>query len=153
MNTFQRLIYTMFFIFCCNAEASNETKNFSPTPTTSATLTLSEDRVTYNIFSQELKNHGSVIIETEKKAHIEISDFNFDGKKDFSVWYTDDGMGTYTIHRVFLYSPKTLEFLEHFPQCGDEFINLKIDTAKKLIKSTYYKDNTPETCKTKLPKY
>jgi len=88
-------------------------------------------------------------VEAETARNIVVDDFNFDGKNDFSVWYLDEGMGKYSIHRVFVYSSKQNTFVEQFPDCGDEFINLRIDKKRKRLLSTYYQKNIPRICATK----
>jgi len=100
--------------------------------------------VTNNTSSMELD------IESEKELHLEISDYNFDGFIDFSVWHMDDGMGTYMEYRVFIYNRSRKSFEEAHPACGDEFINLKTDTKKKRLTSTWFTENTPNICHTKL---
>jgi hypothetical protein len=56
-----------------------------------------------------------------------VVDYNFDGYKDFSVSHIDDGMGTYTIYDVFLYSPKGNGFVAVLPRCGDMFNNILVN--------------------------
>jgi hypothetical protein len=57
---------------------------------------------------------------------LDVNDYNFDGHKDFSVWYVGDGMGKYLIYRIFTYSAKIKEFIELKPRCGDDFINFRL---------------------------
>lgn len=85
-------------------------------------------------------------LDAEKKIHIEISDYNFDGVKDFSVWHMDDGMGVYKMYRVFVFDIKTEGFLEIFPDCGDEFINLKVNNVLRYLISTYFEGGEPKSC-------
>lgn len=82
----------------------------------------------------------------ENKINIEINDYNFDGVKDFSVWHMDDGMGVYKMYRVFVFDIKTEDFLEIFPDCGDEFVNLKADKVSRSLISTYFYEGEPKSC-------
>lgn len=90
-----------------------------------------------------------ISFQTEKVMHVEVGDYNFDGFQDFSVWYIDDGMGTYSTHRIFVYAPKNSSFKELKPACSDEFLNLKVNKEKKTLRSMYYKGNVPTLCVTK----
>lgn len=53
------------------------------------------------------------------------------------MWYLDEGMGKYTIHRVFIYDPKSKDFVEAAPRCGEEFLNFRVDKVKGRLLSTY----------------
>jgi len=79
-----------------------------------------------------------------------VDSYDFSGRLGFSVWYLDDGMGTYTIHRVFTFSPSTNEFEERSPQCGDEFLNLRVDRKKHRLISAYFDKNVSKFCITRL---
>jgi len=68
--------------------------------------------------------------------------------KDFAVWQIDDGMGTYTIHRIFVYQPKAGSFKELVPACGDGFANLHVGSEKRVLLSTYWEMNEPKLCMT-----
>jgi len=103
-----------------------------------------------NVKIEEINTENNKLIEldTDKAIHIEVDDYNFDGVTDFSAWHIDDGMGTYSIYRVFIYDAKNNDFNEVFPQCGDEFINLKKDQKSQSLLSTYFEENIPKTCRT-----
>lgn len=92
----------------------------------------------------------TINIGTENTLNIEIADYNFDGNLDFSVWHMDEGMGTYLIYRVFIYNPQSKKFTEASPSCGEDFINLNQNRKTKSLSSTYFKDNSPKICHTKL---
>lgn len=96
------------------------------------------------------KEIETITFETEMEQNIEIADYNFDGNLDFSTWHMDEGMGTYSIYRIFIFNSKDRKFTEASPKCGDEFINAKLDEKNKSISSTYFKNNTPIICHTKL---
>lgn len=53
---------------------------------------------------------------------------NFDVYKDFSVSYIDSGMGTYTLYRILVYDNTGDKFVEITPKCGDQFINVVLNT-------------------------
>lgn len=79
-----------------------------------------------------------------RKNHVTLEDYNRDGYKDFSVWYLDEGMGTYKIYRLFIFSPLEGKFKEIKPGCGDDFVNIRID-GDNLI-NTFYDENTLKSC-------
>jgi hypothetical protein len=88
--------------------------------------------------------------DTEKKLHLRIHDYNFDGFQDFSVDHTDEGQGTYNVFRIFIFSPTKSEFLEAQPSCGDMFVNVRRDVRHKKILNTYWLDGVPRTCSMRL---
>ena len=95
-------------------------------------------------------NDGKIIstedidVSSEKKNHVTLEDYNRDGYKDFSVWHLDEGMGTYKIYRLFIFSPPEGKFKEIKPGCGDDFVNIRID-GDNLI-NTFYDGNAPKSC-------
>ena len=89
-------------------------------------------------------------LEVEARPHISVEDYNFDGCSDFSIWYIDEGMGRDTIHRIFIRAKD--DFEEIHPRCGDEFLNLKIDKRKKILRSAVYVDNQASLCITRVKK-
>lgn len=143
-------ISIFFSLFIDLAQASDDAIDFNIDKRTHATVTIKEHEVSYNVIDKGGEHRGEIPIETETKIHIDVDDYAFKGKNGFSIWYMDEGMGTYTIHRIFLFSKKYGKFMERFPSCGDEFINLKIDKKNKFLTSTYYNENVPKTCTTRL---
>ncbi|HHE5700239.1 TPA: hypothetical protein ACPEY2_004191 [Citrobacter amalonaticus] len=89
-------------------------------------------------------NLENVDVSSEKKNHITFEDYNRDGYKDFSIWHLDEGMGTYKIYRLFVFSPADNKFKEIKPTCGDDFVNVRIE-GHDLI-NMIYDDNTPKSC-------
>ncbi len=53
-------------------------------------------------------------------------------------------MGTYKIHRLFVFSPADKKFKEIKPTCGDDFVNVRIE-SQDLV-NMIYDDNTPKSC-------
>ena len=144
-----RIILILFLFH--NSWALATTLEFSPDPKIRVFLSINGNTLSYRIVGQHVVV-DQIVFETEKKIHLEIEDYNFSGKKNISVWYIDDGMGTTTVHRVFLYSIKKKNFVEYFPVCGDQFINLRVDKKTKTLRSTYFADNIPKLCSTRLPR-
>lgn len=132
---------------------ASDSVSFSPASATSATVRVNGESVTFEVVDpKHRKHHGSIEIATEKPIHIDVDDYSFDNRKGFAIWSVDEGMGTYTIYRVFLYSIRLATFVEASPACGDEFINLKVDKERERLISTYYEDNIPKRCITRLPR-
>ncbi|HHL0034601.1 XAC2610-related protein [Enterobacter mori] len=91
-------------------------------------------------------NLENVDVSSEKINHIKFEDYNRDGYKDFSIWHLDEGMGTYKIYRLFVFSPADKNFKEIKPACGDSFVNVRVE-GHDLI-NMIYDDNTPNSCST-----
>jgi hypothetical protein len=147
---------TRFLIFVaislCSHAAFSQTKTiFHPAKNIETSIEKINQTVTVTVLVDAIvKSQNIITEETEKEIHIKIDDFNFDGFKDFSLSHVDDGMGTYTIDRVFLYSPKDAKFIEANSKCGDGFLNLQLLKRKKMLRSTYYANNRPKLCIQKL---
>jgi hypothetical protein len=122
---------------------------FEPEKRVAVTLVPDKTDLTVTVQTKNGSKDRMISFQTEKVMHVEVGDYNFDGFQDFSVWYVDDGMGTYSIHRVFVYIPKNSSFNELKSACGDEFLNLKVNKEKKVLRSMYYKGNVPTLCITK----
>jgi hypothetical protein len=129
-----------------------ETTTFSPTQGVEATLVLEGSTLNVSVKSAAHSELQTIDFQAEKPLHMQIGDFNFDGMKDFSVWQIDDGMGTYSYFRVFIYQPETNRFEEAQPDCGDGFVNLRVDKKRKALLSTYWGMNGPEQCITRFTK-
>lgn len=130
--------------------ASAETTTFSPTKGVEATLVLEGSTLNVAVNSQMHSESRTIDLEAENELHMQFDDFNFDGAKDFAIWQLDDGMGTYDYYRVFVYQAKTGVFKELQPDCGDGFVNLRVDKKRKVLLSTYWGMNGPDQCITRF---
>jgi predicted protein tyrosine phosphatase len=83
-----------------------EETTFSPTKKVEATLVLEGSMLTLAVKSDAHSESRTIAFQAENQLHVHIDDFNFEGAKDFAVWQIDDGMGTYTIHRIIVYQPE-----------------------------------------------
>lgn len=130
---------------------AQEARRFNPAGGTAAVVVVKNQVIEVKtVRSWEEKNEAiSLNVGADTSVHIEIKDYHFDGALDYSVWYWDEGKGTYTIHRIFLFSKKRATFKEYFPDCGDEFVNLKVDETRRRLISTYFKNNVATLCTTK----
>ncbi|QJP98345.1 MULTISPECIES: XAC2610-related protein [Pseudomonas] len=129
-----------------------EPTTFSPAKGVEATLILEGSTLNVALKNAAHSESQTINFQAEKPLHMQIGDFNFDGMKDFSVWQIDDGMGTYSYFRVFIYQPETNRFEEAKPDCGDGFVNLRVDKKRKALLSTYWGMNGPEQCITRFTK-
>jgi hypothetical protein len=125
-----------------------EVTTFSPIKNAEATLVLEGSMLTVVVKSDAHSESRTIAFQAENELHVQIDDFNFDGAKDFAVWQIDDGMGTYTIHRIFVYQPEAAFFKELNPDCGDDFVNLRVEREKRALLSTYWEMNEPKLCST-----
>lgn len=133
---------------CAQAADPGRTE-FAPTKGVQAVLTVKGQEVELNIEGPGVQVAETIAVETEKKLRVKVEDYNFDGYKDFSISHTDDGMGTYEISLVYVYSPKEKKFVPLAPRCGDEFINLVVNKSRKTLTNSYFVDNQFRTCKAK----
>ncbi|MGA5485435.1 XAC2610-related protein [Pseudomonas siliginis] len=129
-----------------------ETTTFSPTQGVDATLILEGSKLNIAVKSETHSESRTIDFEAENELHMQFDDFNFDGAQDFAVWQLDDGMDTYHYDRVFIYQVKTGTFEELQPDCGDGFVNLRVDKKRKTLLSTYWGMNGPDQCITRLTK-
>lgn len=129
-----------------------ETTTFSPAKGVEATLILEGSTLNVAVKNAAHSESQTIDFQAEKPLHMQIGDFYFDGMKDFSVWQIDDGMSTYSYFRVFIYQPETNRFKEAKPDCGDGFVNLRVDKKRKALLSTYWGMNGPEQCITRFTK-
>lgn len=141
------LIFLMWTI-----PALAETTTFSPTQGIDATLVLEGSKLNIAVKSETHSESRTIEFEAENELHVQFDDFNFNGAKDFAVWQLDDGMGTYHYYRVFIYQVKTGTFEELQPDCGDGFVNLRVDKKRKALLSTYWEMNIPKQCVTRFNK-
>ncbi|CAH0147127.1 hypothetical protein ABH908_006209 [Pseudomonas frederiksbergensis] len=132
--------------------AHAEVTTFSPTQGAEVTLTLEGSSLALSVTNDGHSESRTITFEAESELRVQIDDFNFDGVKDFAIWQVDDGMSTYNIHRIFVYQPKTGTFQELQPDCGDGFVNLRVDGKRKALISTYWEMNVPKQCTTRFAK-
>lgn len=133
---------------------AQEARRFNPVAGTAAVVAVRNQVIEVKtVRSGGEKNEAiSLDVDAETSVHIEIKDYNFDGALDYFVWYWDEGKSTYTIHRIFLFSKERVTFKEYFPDCGDEFVNLKVDETRRRLINTYFKNNVATLCTTKPPR-
>lgn len=129
-----------------------ETTTFSPTKGIEATLVLEGSKLSVAVKSEMHNESRTIDFEAVNELHVQIDDYNFDGAKDFAVWQLDDGMGTYDYYRVFIYQARTGTFEELQPDCGDGFVNLRVDKKRKALLSTYWEMNVAKQCVTRFAK-
>ena len=123
-----------------------ETTTISPAKGVDATLVLEGSKLNIAVKSEMHSESRTIDFEAENELHMQFDDFNFDGAQDFAIWQLDDGMGTYDYYRVFVYQAKTGTFEELQPDCGDGFVNLRVDSKRKALTSTYWEMNRPKQC-------
>ena len=122
---------------------------FSPDQNSKTHIQVRDSEIRYRLSVGADVVNGNIPHEVEKASHITIDDYNFDDKEDFSVWHFDEGMGSYKIFRIFVFSAQGNKFEEIFPSCGDEFINLETNKKKKVLYCTVLQGNIPKRCTTR----
>jgi hypothetical protein len=123
---------------------------FEPVEKVQAVVTQDGATFIVSVKSDVLAKTKIITFEALNDLHVQIDDFNFDGMKDFAVWQIDDGVGAYTIHRIFVYQSEAGFFKEMTPACGDDFANLRVERDKRVLLSTYWEMNEPKRCVTNL---
>ncbi|HEX4548928.1 XAC2610-related protein [Pseudomonas sp.] len=129
-----------------------ETTTFIPTKGVEATLVLEGSTLNVAVKGETHNESRTVDFEAVNELHMQFDDFNFDGAQDFAVWQLDDGMGTYDYYRVFIYQARTGTFEELQPDCGDGFVNLRVDKKREALLSNYWEMNIPKQCVTRFAK-
>lgn len=132
------------------AFAGDDRADFSPCPGTTISAKASREELEYWISANKTTQRATVHLGIESTPHIAIDDFNFDGKSDLSVWYLDEGMRVYTLHRIFLFDASSSTLKEVASSCGDDFINLRTEKDKRRLLVTVFRGGQPELCETKL---
>lgn len=143
------LAYLFLAFSVCAAENS---ESFSPAPGVKAVIEIKGNHLMWKTYYRNGSAQGDVSIDTEKMIHINVDNYDFSGKYGFSVWHVDDGMGVYSIYRIFTFSSSDNKFVERNPSsmCGDEFINLKVDKKRRRLVSTYWNNGVPKLCVTRF---
>ena len=147
-NKFQRAFLSVLMCFLspsANSGDANEFR-FSPDGSVQATVTVANRVVSFSTQSGRLHKNSKVSIDSENPVRVKIDDYNFDGFKDFSIFHLDDGQGTYSIYRIFIYSKTAGTFFEIQPKCGDEFISIKLNKKNRTLTNSYYSDNVMTGC-------
>lgn len=132
------------------ADGTPDRVDFSPASGVEASLTVSAPQVLLKIRGKQGESQETIALETEKSLTIRVEDYNFDGHKDFAITHVDDGMGTYEISQVYVYSAQAEKFLPLGPKCGDAFINLAVNKTKRTLTSSYMVENKYKTCRMKF---
>lgn len=123
--------------------------SFWPTPKVRAEISAKGREVSVTLKNGSYVTTKKIQVETEKSLKLLVDDYNFDGYPDFSISHVDDGMGTYTIYQLYVYSAKENKFNMLQPQCGDEFINIVVSRTKRSLTNSYFSENELKTCTVK----
>jgi hypothetical protein len=143
----------------CVKEQTSLNMTFSPAEGVYAIIAYENEAITYTLVYEGQEIHEKISAgEYRTPKAIRVSDYNYDGLKDFSIMYADDGMEINDVYRVFIYSKKTKHFIEHLTSDGDEFFNLVVDEKNERLLSTCWREDleinrtVPKQCVTRLPK-
>jgi hypothetical protein len=147
-----RLFFCALVFFSLSTYAYEGDYYFSPTSGVKAKISTKGQTVKWKVYFTRGSKEGHFDIDTEKSIHVDVNDYDFSGRRGFAVWHVDDGMGVYSVYRVFTFSPSTNQFIERnpVPQCGGEFNNLRVDEKGHRLFSTFWDQGIPKTCVTRL---
>lgn len=148
------LLFGAFFLIYSNlawADAFNASSDdglsFSPVPGVTANVSVNQNLVTLTLKNGASTTKEEINVDTEKKIRVQLADYNFDGYRDFSTSHTDDGMGTYQIYQIYVFSPQEKKFVQLQPTCGDDFINVVVSKpSQRRLVSSYFSDNRLKIC-------
>jgi phosphate-selective porin len=140
------LIFSTVGMLNLASASQNDGLRLLPEPGISAEVRTNGQEVTVTIKKGKSLIADKIEIETEKSLKLASDDYNFDGKEDFSISHLDDGMGTYTISQIYIYSSKNKKFEVLRPECGDEFINIVVSKKNRSLTNSYISDNQFKTC-------
>ncbi|WP_426400218.1 hypothetical protein ACN9M1_19600 [Ralstonia sp. R-29] len=127
-----------------------DTITFPVDHATQATIEVQGDYVHYELRGRAGTRTERIATQTEKPVHLEVRDYDFSGRQGFAFWSIDEGQGTYKLYRIFIFSQKRNDFVERYPRCGDVFLNLRLDVRRKQLISTFFENNIPKSCTTRL---
>jgi hypothetical protein len=130
--------------------ASPNTLSFAPMCGVSTDVVAIGPEVTVTVKKGSDVKTEKIQVETEKNLKLSVDDYNFDGHPDFAISHIDDGMGTYTIYQIYIYSPKENKFVLLSPKCGDEFVNMVVSKKKRTLTNSYMVENEFKTCTMKF---
>jgi len=130
--------------------AADISKIFAPAPGVVVEVEIRGSDLVWMLSGEGGVRRGRVNVDAEKPLKLKIDSYDFSGRLGFLVSHMDDGMGVYEIGRVFTFSPSSNEFVERFPACGDEFVNIDVSQSGRYLVSTYWRRGVPERCITRL---
>jgi hypothetical protein len=142
-----RIIFLALNLTLCTVHADTSgVLSFSPAKGIYVEVTTNREEVTINLKKGGVITSEKISVETEKNLKIIAEDYNFDGHLDFSISHVDDGMGTYAIYQIYVYSVEDRAFHLLLPKCGDEFINVSVSKKDRSLTNSYFADNQFKTC-------
>ncbi|WP_316876266.1 hypothetical protein [Ralstonia edaphi] len=139
-----------FFVAAQHPASAADAVAISPDQLTNATIEIRGSDIYYELRTPAGIRNTTIATETEKAIHLETADYDFSGRQGFAFWSIDEGQGVYKIYRVFTFSRKRNDFVEHHPRCGDAFLNLRVDAQRKRLISTFFENNIPKSCVSRL---
>ncbi|SEN52942.1 hypothetical protein SAMN05428959_102265 [Duganella sp. CF517] len=121
--------------------------SFAPKPGTLAQISVDQNLATVTLHIGPVSTVEAISVEAEQKIDVKVADYNFDGYQDFSLSHIDDGMGTYQMYQIYVFSAVEQKFVRLQPSCGDDFINVVLSTpAQRRLTHSYFSDSTLKSC-------
>ena len=139
-----------FFVAAPYSASAADAVAISPDRLTNATIEIRGSDIYYELHSATGIRSGTIATQTEKPIHLVAGDYDFSGRQGFAFWSIDEGQGVHKIYRGFTFSRKRNDFVERHPRCGDAFLNLRVDAQRKRLISTFFENNSPKSCVTRL---
>jgi hypothetical protein len=131
------------------ATADEDTKrSFTPVPGATAQISAAGQAVTVTTKTPRGVKRQHISFDTEHSLVLNVDDYNFDSHRDFAVSHIDDGMGTYTIYEIYVYSKREDKFVQLHPSCGESFVNIVLVKKRRQLINSYMTPNGWNTCVT-----
>ncbi|MET3444804.1 hypothetical protein [Ralstonia sp. 1138] len=139
-----------FFVAAQHPASAADAVAISLDQLTNATIEIRGSDIYYELRTPAGIRSATIATETEKAIHLETADYDFSGRQGFAFWSIDEGQGVYKLYRVFTLSRRRNDFVERHPGCGDAFLNLRVDGQRKRLISTFFENNIPKSCVSRL---
>ncbi len=136
MNRASTFIFSLVYLATQGAFAQDHVDFKLPTGVT-ATATLQDGKL---IVAQDDAGgrRQSFDLQLPEAASVAVRHINQDAFPDLEVWHTDEGMGTYTIHYLFVYSIACHAFVQLTPKHTDVFMNLRLGRPGAALRYSGY---------------
>lgn len=112
-----------------------------------ATLSIRASDVELAIASSGGVERKTISEPTDRPLSVSVVDYNYDGYRDFAISHVDDGMGTYEIYDIYVFSPQLRRFILLRPGCGDQFVNVRLLKKERVLINSYFSENRYKSCK------
>lgn len=143
----RRNIYVIFLLLAHQVAAAQEILTLTPQKNVLVNAYLSGSTLKID-FSGAVEKKQLFELDMPSTANLNIRQIEGVRSTYIEAWHIDEGMGTYTIHRLFYYQISEQRFMERKPVCGEQFINLEPQKNQTTLVYSAFDatSNTWHTC-------